>query len=194
MRSLSTRHGLTLAAVAAASTLLLASCSSGSDASSSSASSSGTPSDSFSLAASPSASSSVSASATTAPTGSAAAACATYFDIDLLNSQYAGGAVKQGDLTEQQVKDQFTTQLKDLSKEAKAAVADGSADAKMAKNAKKMKKLVAGLGGKQPVSSLTPAQQKKFATASLRVQKACERAGFPLPADNATARTAAGIQ
>ena len=187
MRTTSTRHGLTLAAFATASALLLASCSSGDEPAP--ASSVALPS----ASASASAPASASASASTVPTGAAAAACTAYFDLDLLNSSYAGGAVADGDMTEEQVKDQFRTQLKDLVAQAKAAVEDGSADAKMVANAKRMKKLVKSLAKAEALSDLSKAQQTRFAKSSLRVQKACERAGFPLPDDNVTARTAAGI-
>jgi hypothetical protein len=56
-----------------------------------------------------------------------------------------------------------------------------------------MKKIVKSLQKGQALSELSKKQQVRFAKSSLRVQKACDRAGFPLPADNATARTAAGL-
>ncbi|MCX6434034.1 MAG: hypothetical protein NTX29_15085 [Actinobacteria bacterium] len=179
-----TRHVMTLAAVAASSALLLASCSSTPEE---------TPTPSASLAPS-SASAEPSASATEiTPTGAAALACAAYFDLDLLNSQYAGGAVADGDMTEQQVRADFRAQLKELVTQANLAADDGSGDAKLAGSATRMKKIVKGLSMQQALSELSKKQQRTFAKSSLRVQKACDRAGFPLPADNVTARTAAGL-
>ena len=179
-----TRRVMTLAVVAASSALLLASCSSTPEAA---------PTPSASLAPS-SASAEPSASPTEiTPTGAAALACAAYFDLDLLNSQYAGGAVADGDMTEQQVRADFRAQLKELVAQANLAADDGSGDAKLAGSATRMKKIVKGLSMQQSLSELTKKQQRTFAKASLRVQKACDRAGFPLPADNVTARTAAGL-
>ena len=180
-----TRHVLAIAAVAASSALLLASCSSGSEPAAS---------PSASLApSSASAEPSASATADITPTGAAALACAAYFDLDLLNSQYAGGAVADGDMTEEQVRADFKTQLKELVAQAKLAADDGSGDAKLVANSLRMKKLVKSLDKQQSLSDLSQKQQKTFAKSSLRVQKACDRAGFPLPGDNVTARTAAGL-
>ena len=123
----------------------------------------------------------------------AALACAAYFEIDLLNSTYAGGAVQDGDMTEAQVRTDFQAGLKELALQAKAAEADGSGDKKLVANSTRMKKLVKQLAKGQPLSSLTKKQQVTFAKSSLRVQKACDRAGFPLPADNISARKAAGL-
>ena len=127
------------------------------------------------------------------PTGAAALACAAYFEIDLLNSTYAGGAVQDGDMTEAQVRSDFQAGLKELALQAKAAVADGSGGQKLVANSARMKKMVKQLAKGQPLSSLTKKQQIRFAKSSLRVQKACDRAGFPLPADNISARKAAGL-
>jgi len=129
----------------------------------------------------------------TAATGAAAAACEIYFEIDLLNSAYAGGAVKDGDMTEKQVKNEFLALIEELTVAAQSAVDDGSADEKLANNANRMAKILAGLKKKDDLKDLSRSKQKNFAAASLRVQKACDRAGFPLPADNVTARTAAGL-
>ena len=147
--------------------------------------------------ASPSASgSAVASSPGTDPalTGTAvAAACAAYFELDLLNSSYAGGAVADGDMTEEQVKDDFTRLLRQIVKNAKVAVAEGDADAKLLANATRMRDAVKDLSKNQALADLSKKQQAAFAQQSLRVQRACDRAGFALPADNITARTAAGI-
>ncbi len=185
MGSFGTRPGIALAALAAASAMLLASCSSDPEPTASASASAVLPS--------ASATADPSASATAVPSGAAVAACAAYFDLDLLNSQYAGGAVENGNLTEAQVREQFQADLKELTAQAKAAVADGSADAKLVANAKRMKKIVKTLNKQEALSDLSKKQQTRFAKSSLRVQKACDRAGFPLPADNITARTAAGL-
>jgi uncharacterized lipoprotein len=185
MRKLHARHGIALTALAAAAVMVLASCSSDPEPTDASTSASALASAS---AESPSAS-----AAALAPTGAAAVACAAYFDLDLLNSSYAGGAVEDGDFTEEQVRDQFRAQLKELVAEAKVAVEDGSADRKLLVNAKRMKKVVNSLDKDEALSDLSATKQERFAKSSLRVQRACDRAGLPLPADNVTARTAAGI-
>lgn len=185
MRKLHARHGIALAALATASVMVLASCSSDPEPAATSASASAeatSPAESASASAEP-----------VAVTGAAAAACAAYFELDLLNSDYAGGAVADGDITEEQVREQFRAQLKELVAEAKLAVEDGSADRKLLINAKRMKKIEKSLAKDAALSDLSNKKQLRFAKSSLRVQKACDRAGIPLPPDNSTARTAAGL-
>lgn len=178
------RRGIALAAVAALGVTVLASCSSDEP----TADPSETVSELVIDDALPSA-----APDEVVATGAAAAACEIYFDIDLLNSAYAGGAVKDGDMTEKQVKNDMAALVEEFAVAAQAAVDDGSADAKLANNANRMAKIIGGLKKKDDLKDLSKAKQKRFATASLRVQKSCDRAGFPLPADNVTARTAAGL-
>ena len=125
--------------------------------------------------------------------GGAGAACEVYFEIDLLNSSYAGGAVKQGDMTEKQVKGEMLALIDELATLSAAAVDDGSADQKLQANADRLKNILGKLKKKEDLKDLSKPEQKRFATASLRVQKSCDRAGFPLPAENVTARTAAGL-
>lgn len=167
--------------VAVVASLVLAGCGSGEEA----------------PAASPSAgvgSASATAGADPALAGTAvAAACAAYFELDLLNSSYAGGAVADGDMTEQQVKEDFARLLQQIVKNAKVAVAEGDANAKLLANATRMRAAVKSLDKDQALADLSKKQQAAFAKQSLRVQRACDRAGFALPADNITARTAAGI-
>ncbi len=127
------------------------------------------------------------------PVDAAGEACAAYFQLDLLNSNYAGGAVADGDMTEAQVRADFSRLLKIMVVKGKIAVRDSTADAKLVNNAVRMRKAVNGLSKNQALSDMNKKQQMKFATQSSRVQKACDRAGFPLPEDNITARTAAGI-
>lgn len=125
--------------------------------------------------------------------GGAAAACEVYFEIDLLNSSYAGGVVKQGDMTEKQVEAEMNALVDELATLAAAAVEDGSADPKLQANAERLQNILAKLKKKEDLKDLSKPEQKRFATASLRVQNSCDRAGFPLPAENVTARTAAGL-
>jgi len=182
MRANGTRTGLTIGVTLLAATLVLSACSSEEE-----------PAPATSSAAAPSVSASPEASASAVPTGAAAVACEAYFSLDLLNSAYAGGAVEDGDLTEEQVREDFEATLKELVAQAKAAADDGSGDQKMVVNAKRMKRIVNSLDEGAALSDLSKAKQARFAKSSLRVQKACDRAGFPLPDDNVTARTAAGI-
>lgn len=178
------RRTLAVAAALASAGLLLAACSSGSE-------------PAATASATPSAVESTSAVAepevivdTTSP---AALACAAYFTLDLLNSTYAGGAVEDGDLTEKEVKADFKASLKEMVAQGKVAVADGTLDVKFLNNAERMKKSIAALSKSDSLSDLPKKKAAKFATQSTRVQKACVRAGFDLPVDNTTARTAAGL-
>ncbi|MDI1289694.1 MAG: hypothetical protein PSX37_07080 [bacterium] len=186
MMTARTRTGLRIAALGAAAALLLAACTSEptSDLSSSA-------SDSSLVAPSDEATSA--ASGATEPTDAAGEACAAYFQLDLLNSTYAGGAVADGDMTEAQVRADFTRLLKIMVAQGKIAVEDGSVNQKLVANATRMRKAVRGLAKNQALSDLTKKQQNKFTLQSSRVQKACASAGFPLPEDNNVARTAAGI-
>lgn len=184
MRKLSPRHGIAMAALATAAVMVLTSCSSDPEPEATSASASASAS---------AAEESPSAPEPVAVAGAAATACAAYFELDLLNSDYDGGAVADGDITEEQVREQFRAQLKELVAEARLAVEDGTADRKLLVNAKRMKKIEKNLAEGAALSDLSENKQLRFAKSSLRVQKACDRAGFPLPPDNITAREASGL-
>jgi hypothetical protein len=183
MGKFATRRGMTIVAIASCSALLLASCSSDPEAEPATSSS----------AALPSASAQATDAATIEATGAAADACAAYFELDLLNSQYAGGAVADGDYTEEQIRAEFKALLKDMANQSQAALDDGSGDQKLVANSIRMRKIVRSLKKQEALSDLSSKQQERFAKSSLRVQKACDRAGFPLPEDNIIARTAAGL-
>lgn len=183
-KTMGARTGIRVAAVAAAAALLLASCSSEPTAEESLSPSASLPASS--AAPVPSASA-------VAATDAASMACAAYFELDLLNSSYAGGAVADGDMTEEQVRADFTRLLKELVAQAKVATSEGLADEKLLINAKKMKKTVKALEKNAALSDLSAKKKEKFVKQSVRVQKACDRAGYPLPEDNVTARTAAGL-
>jgi hypothetical protein len=195
MRTSFTRTGVALASVAAVAVFSLAACSSGS---SDAGSDGATPTLSASDSAIPSDSTQPSDPGldtdTGAPVDAAGAACEAYFTVDLLNSQYAGGAVKQGEITEADARSEMAADLFEMNKQAKAAAADGSGSAKLAKNALKMKKLVKALKAGAPLSALSKKDQQNFATYSLRVQRACDALGYPLPDENVTARSTAGIK
>ena len=96
-------------------------------------------------------------------------------------------------MTEEQVRDDFTKLLKEMVAQTKASAAAGTVDPKLLINAKRMKKMVKSLDKGAALADLSQQQQKKFAKQSARVQKACERAGYPLPEDNNIARTSAGL-
>lgn len=178
------KHLVAVVATLSLSSLALAACTSDDSASSE---------DAASASAVPSLFASESASDAAVAAGAAADACAAYFELDLLNSAYAGGAVADGDITEEQAKDQFKSLLKEMTTQSRAAVQDGSGDAKMVANSKRMRKVVLSLSKDEALSDLSTNKQTRFAKSSLRMQKACDRAGYPLPDDNVTARTAAGI-
>ena len=185
MSQFASRRVVAIAALAASSALILTSCSSDPEAEPATSSSS--------AMALPSASAESTESAVAVPTGAAAQACAAYFDLDLLNSQYAGGAVADGDYTEEQIRTEFKALLKEMDVQSAAALEDGSGDQKLVANSARMRKIVKSLKKQEALSDLSKNQQLRFAKSSLRVQKACDRAGFPLPEDNVVARTAAGL-
>jgi hypothetical protein len=194
MISTGARTALRIAALGGAAALLISSCSSSGSSDATTSASGSTSAGASGIAAS--ASGAVAPSGTTAsvsPTSSAGQACAAYFQLDVLNSQYAGGAVKNGNMTEDQVKADFKRLLKEMVAQSKLAVADGTADQKLLKNATRMQSEIKTLKKKQALADLPKATQAKFATQSLRVQRACDRAGFPLPTENVTARTSAGL-
>lgn len=179
-----TRRALAITASALAAGLLLASCSSDPE-----------PAPTTILPTEITSSESESSTSTPVgdPNSAAGLACAAYFELDLLNSTYAGGAVADGDLTEAEVKAKFGKLLKELLAQAQIAVSEGAADDKLVANAQRMRNIVKDLAKKQDLADLTKKDKELFALQSMRVQKSCARAGFELPADNVTARTAAGL-
>jgi hypothetical protein len=177
------RRGLALAATAAVSASLLAACSSGEPAAEP------TPTEIVIADTLPTETASEEAVAL----GAVASACDVYFEIDLLNSAYAGGVVKQGDMTEKQVKAEMVALVREFATLSATAVEDGSADAKLEASAQRMDNILGKLKKKEDLKDLTKPEQKRFAASSLRAQKACDRAGIPLPAENVTARTSAGL-
>ena len=184
MRMLKTKQVVAVTATVAAMTLSLAACSSDEP----------TPAESSAeMSTAPESTEPLPSESAIVAAGAAADACAAYFELDLLNSSYAGGAVADGDITEEQAKDQFKALLKEMTAQSRAALQDGSGDAKMVNNAKRMRKIVLGLDKNEALSDLPQAKQDRFAASSLRMQRACDRAGYPLPDDNTTARTAAGL-
>jgi hypothetical protein len=179
-----------LAAIAIVASAALAACSSGGDAASPSGSGSALASG---ASAQPGTSSSGTVVGSASPTSAAGLACSAYFALDLLNSKYASGGVDDGNMTEVQVKADFTRLLTDMVKQGRLAAADGTADDKVVKNAVRMRKEVNALKKKATLAQMPASAQTKFAEQSLRVQRSCDRAGYPLPADNVAARTTAGL-
>jgi len=183
-----------LASLGLAATVVLAACSSGSDgAAPASSGASGSAAATGSAAASGPAT--VDATGGTvvnsaSPTSAAGQACAAYFALDLLNSDYASGNTS---VTEQQMKADFKRLLTDMVKQGRQAATDGTADDKILKNAVRMRAEVNALKKKQVLSEMPKDTQAKFALQSLRVQRSCDRAGYPLPAENVSARTSAGL-
>lgn len=183
------RAAIRAAALAIAASAILAACSSGGEADSPSGAASG--SATASAAAVGSAGGSAVGSAS--PTSAAGLACSAYFALDLLNSKYASGGVESGSMTEVQVKADFKRLLTDMVKQGRLAAADGTADDMIVKNSVRMRKEVNALKKKQALAQMPASTQAKFAEQSLRVQRSCDRAGYPLPTDNVAARTTAGL-
>jgi len=129
----------------------------------------------------------------TEPSNAASEACKAYFELDLLNSTYVGGAVKDGDMTETQARADFTKLLRIMVRQGKLAVADGALDQRFVNNTKRMRKAVTSLPKSAALSAMPKKKQTRFVTESARVQRVCTRAGYPLPDDNVTARRAAGL-
>lgn len=183
------RSGLRLACFGLAATAVLAACSSGSDAGAP-ASGSVAPSGSAASAAASTVATTGTVVNSASPTSAAGLACAAYFALDLLNSDYASGNTEA---TEAQMKADFKRLLTDMVKQGRLAADDGTADNKIIKNATRMRDEVKALKKKEALRDMPKATQTKFALQSLRVQRSCDRAGYPLPAENVSSRTSAGL-
>lgn len=127
------------------------------------------------------------------PQTPAGRACGAYFELDLLNSTYVGGAVKQGDMTESQVRTDFARLLRTLVRQGRHAVDSGDLTRRFLNNAERMRRAVNSVSKSQPLSAVPKKQKARFVAASSRVQRMCARAGYPLPEDNNVAREAVGL-
>lgn len=179
------RRTTAVVGVAMSGLLVLTACSSGGG-------SAETPSESASMASSAMPSEEPSA----APVGVAELepACLAYFELDLFISDYAAGIVADGGMNEQQAKAQYVTLVKKVVAASNGVTGDGAEGAKRINaNAKRMRKIINGLGKKTTLGKIPAKKADKLALQASRLQSTCANNGFPLPEVNAQARTDAGI-
>lgn len=137
-----------------------------------------------------------SAPAATTPAGVAELepACLTYFELDLFNSDYAAGIVADGGMTEKQAKAEYLRLVQKLMADSKAVEGAGAEGAaRIAANAKKMKKIIKKLSKKTTLGEIPAKKAEKLGLQASRIQTACANNGFPLPEVNVQARSDAGI-
>lgn len=121
-------------------------------------------------------------------------ACLTYFELDLFNSDYAAGIVADGGMTEKQAKAEYLRLVKKLVADSDGVEGEGAEGAaRINANAKKMRKIIAGLGKKTNLGEIPNKKAAKLAAQATRIQSSCENNGYPLPEVNAQARTDAGV-
>lgn len=121
-------------------------------------------------------------------------ACLTYFELDLFNSDYAAGIVADGGMTEKQAKAEYLRLVKKLVADSNGVEGEGAEGAqRINANAKKMRKIISGLGKKTSLSEIPAKKAKRLALQASRVQASCENNGYPLPDVNAQARSDAGV-
>jgi hypothetical protein len=122
------------------------------------------------------------------PPTAAEFACASYFELDLLSSAYAGGLVASGDLTEAGVKREYKRILGDMVSQGELAVAEGEIEPKFVANSKRLQKSLNGMKKKDTVGNQTKKQRNLMQKQMTRIERTCARAGFPLPEENVIAR------
>ncbi|MFM8353022.1 MAG: hypothetical protein ACKN9D_18395 [Actinomycetales bacterium] len=121
-------------------------------------------------------------------------ACLTYFELDLFNSDYAAGIVADGGMTEKQAKAEYLRLVKKLVADSDGVEGEGAEGAqRINANAKKMRKIIAGLGKKTNLGEIPAKKAAKLAAQASRIQGACANNGYPLPDVNAQARSDAGV-
>lgn len=178
------RHVTSLAAIAASGLLLLTACSSGDD----SAATASASMSSMSAMPSPEVSMALPGVAELQP------ACTTYFELDLFNSDYASGVVADGGMTEKQAKAEYARLVSKLVTDSKGVEGEGAEGAqRINANAKKMNKIIKGLGKKTTLGEIPTKKSEKLALQASRIQAACANNGYPLPEINVQARADAGI-
>jgi PBP1b-binding outer membrane lipoprotein LpoB len=122
------------------------------------------------------------------PPTAAETACASFFELDLLSSAYAGGLVASGDMTEARVKREYKRILDDMITQAELAVAEGEIEPKIVVNAKRMQKTMNGMKKRNTIGNQTKKQRDVMQKQMTRIERTCNRAGFPLPEENVIAR------
>ncbi len=178
------RHVTSLAAIAASGLLVLTACSSGDD----SAATASASMSSMSAMPSPEGNMALPGVAELQP------ACTTYFELDLFNSDYASGVVADGGMTERQAKAEYARLVSKLVADSKGVEGEGAEGAqRINTNAKKMNKIMNGLGKKTTLGEIPNKKSEKLALQASRIQAACANNGYPLPEINVQARADAGI-
>jgi len=174
-RQTTSRTGMTLIAMAAASALVLTACSSGED--------------EAAVDATPTVSETAEEILIEEPLDAAGLACAAFYDLDALTLRYAEGMVAAGEMTEAQVKREFRRLTTEMVDQGEIAVAEGELNAKVVANSKRLQKRANGWKKKDTLGSLPRKDQRLVQAQMNRIEKNCVRAGFPLPEDNLVLRT-----
>lgn len=122
------------------------------------------------------------------PPTTAEAACASYFELDLLSTAYADGLVASGDMTEARVKREYKRILGDMITQGELAVAEGEIEPKFVTNAQRLQKSVDGMKKRDTIGNQSKKQRTLMQKQMTRIERTCNRAGFPLPEENVIAR------
>lgn len=122
------------------------------------------------------------------PLNAAGMACASFFELDLLMAQYDGGMVAAGDMNEAQVKREYRRIIEDVVAQGEIAVAEGEIEPKIVNNAKRLQNAAGKMKKKNTFGNMTRQQRKAMNTRMTRIERTCERAGYPLPDENVLIR------
>ncbi len=122
------------------------------------------------------------------PLDAAGLACASFFELDLLMAQYAGGMVAAGDMTEAQVKREYRRIIGDVVSQGEIAVAEGEIEPKIVNNAKRLQNAAGKMKKKNTFGNMTRPQRNAMNLRMTRIERSCARAGYPLPDENVLLR------
>jgi hypothetical protein len=122
------------------------------------------------------------------PLDAAGLACANFFELDLLMSQYGAGMVAAGDMTEAQVKREYRRIIGEVVAQGEIAVAEGEIEPRIVNNAKRLQNAAGKMKKKNTFSNMPRAQRNAMNTRMTRIERTCARAGYPLPDENVMLR------
>lgn len=122
------------------------------------------------------------------PLDAAGLACANFFELELLMSQYGAGMVAAGDMTEAQVKREYRRLIGEVVAQGEIAVAEGEIEPRIVNNAKRLQNSAGKMKKKNTFGNMPRAQRKAMNTRMTRVERTCARAGYPLPDENVMLR------
>ncbi len=122
------------------------------------------------------------------PLDAAGLACASFFELDLLMSEYGAGMVTAGDMTEAQVKREYRRIVGEVVTQGEIAVAEGEIEPRIVNNAKRLQNAAGRMKKKDTFDNMSRAQRKAMNTRMTRIERTCARAGYPLPDENVMLR------